>query len=216
MCGTRCSPVTWWCSSPPTGSATANRLGTRSLRFGIVDHKVSQADVWTTRSLEVYRGYRNLLIRATDGGFEHHEPGTLRKQWHRDWLWRIVDTDGFRKPEIVTASSRGHFELGLRIGHRPLRVASNYILFRSAPSPMVLAQPPVVAEASASGSSERWRVETFARELHSLLFKPGVRPCLRTGNRQMVGPRPSRRAPCAGSEEGRGHRGRRSHVLRRR
>jgi hypothetical protein len=152
--------------------------------FGTVDQKVSQTEIWTTSSLEVYRSHANLLIRPADGGFEHHEPGMPPKQWHRDWLWRIVETQSLRKPGVLEASEPGRFRLGMRIGGRPLRVASNYILFRSEPSTMVLAQPPVVAEASVAGSPETWRSEPFARELHELLFSSGVRQCLRTSNRQ--------------------------------
>lgn len=149
--------------------------------FATVARKVSQVDIWRDRTLAVYRQYRNLLIRPDGKRFEHFEPSLPPKRWHGDWYWRLAKIDGYRK----SAFERIHAKRGFSVEDATIApVARNYVLFApDGTETMILAEPPVVATATAAGRPEEWERTTVARGVRQWLQAATDRS-LRTTNKQ--------------------------------
>ncbi len=152
--------------------------------FATVDRKISQEELWKSPKLAVYRHYRNLLIRPVRNGFQHFEPQSDPKHWHKDWLWRTIDRHGLKKEQCQTYAND---VVGSRstLSGRPIRFAANYILFRhEGYDTYIMAQPPVVADAHSPGMEETWQPGALAQDLRKLVLGSTSGRSLRSRNRQ--------------------------------
>lgn len=165
----------------------------RLCALATVDRKVSQSDIWRDKSLEIYRKYSNLLIRPTGAkhdSWEHFEPSLQGSQRHGDWLWRIAENTGFRKPEFKDLQLTDRLESGATIRDRPIVIADNYVLFSPDPAKThILSRPPVIAWHSKGKPREEWTRDAFSQSVRQLTLgvaeqANGRARSLRTENRQ--------------------------------
>jgi hypothetical protein len=159
--------------------------------YATVDRKVSQLDIWQEDSLAVFRSYQNLLLRPSNGGYEHHEHGP-RRHWHdNDWLWRLTNMAGVRRDDLRELNDTHRWHESMTLLGQPLVPYQNYVLFRpEGHGTFVSAEPPVVAYASSNGRPETWNTTPFARQLHNLVLEGSRtrRVGLRTRNVQTSHP----------------------------
>ncbi len=148
--------------------------------FATVARKVSQVEVWRSRTLSVFRDFGNLLIRPNGYRFDHFEPGLPQSHWHQDWYWRIAAIKGHRRTDFDSLYDAPGFSLRSQLAP----VARNYVLFEAeGPGTMILQTPPVIATAIGSGRPELWNQTRFARRLRAWLQEFTSRS-LRTTNPQ--------------------------------
>jgi hypothetical protein len=140
-----------------------------------VERKISHAELWADKG--PFRGYLNLLIRPLNEGWEHYEPGQARKDWHKDWLWRIAATRGSRKAAVERAGLDHHPGDSL-----PYPLAENYVVFSSELQARPRA-PVLVATHSGPPGREVWVKTPEARAIRRAVFGESDRG-LRTLNRQ--------------------------------
>lgn len=107
---------------------------------------------------------------------------------HPDWLWRLArrSPGAPRKSRWEAVGETRVSAAGtVKVGGRHERLAPNYVLFSAeADGTVVLADPPVVATAIASGEPEIWSDSAFAADLRKLLLGEVSSRGLRTRNRQ--------------------------------
>src|SRR5439155_15828673 len=70
-----------------------------------VERLTSQAAIWSPGADEALSRYLNLLVRPSGGGWEHHEPGLHRRDWHPDWIWRMCVRKGMDKDRVLAAGA---------------------------------------------------------------------------------------------------------------
>ena len=141
----------------------------------LVEEKISQLEIFEQERLRPYREYLNLLIRPSGSGWEHFEPGMA--WFHGDWLWRIAETKGLRKPAVEAAAIQ--HQTGATL---PVPIAKNYVIFSKASS-MIASDPPEVAAHERGQATERWHSDARSTELRKVVFGASPRG-LRTRNRQ--------------------------------
>ena len=162
--------------------------------FATVERKVSQVDIWGNPTLRVYRKYLNLLIRRGKSAlWEHHERGSPRRMWHKDWLWRLVDHRGLLKREFEALSGRDVISSAARVQGRSLQIAQNYVIFsNSIGATHIAGEPPVVAWCESAGRVEEWTRDEFSAGIRRLTVecarRHGGRGALRTKNLQRPHP----------------------------
>ena len=155
-----------------------------------VERKISHAELWSDGV--PFSAYLNLLIRPLNDGWEHYEPGLARKDWHKDWLWRIAATRGSRKPTVERAGFDHHPGVPL-----PYPLAENYVVF-SKKSEVRPPAPVLVATHSGPQGREAWVQTPQARAIREAVFGASERG-LRTTNRQQ--PHRHFRRPLEGAED---------------
>jgi hypothetical protein len=150
-----------------------------------VEASVSSDQVFRDPKLEIFRQYLNLLIRPSKMGWEHFEPGLPRLSWHVDWLWRICEHGGLRKPKFLEAGKSDKCPTVPLVAAIPIQFARNYIVFSADPSSsVVFTRPPLVARWHKPNLHEEWLDTHIARHVRSLAFGSADRTNLRTRNRQ--------------------------------
>jgi len=161
-------------------AATRQRDGTQTSYSFVgalrVESKLRQTCLFDDRANVPYRDYLNLLVRPMSDGWEHHEPlfATDSSEAHKDWLWRIIETKGLRKNEVI-----GKYQYDERL---PSLCANNYIVFSKSES-LYLPKPLRVARYQKGDLKETWESEPFAEKLRWLVFGESTRG-LRTTNSQ--------------------------------
>lgn len=156
--------------------------------------KVSHQSIHVDQDLAHLRDYFNLLIRPKARGWEQFEPSLRRRQWHDNWLWRIV-AQGCYEREVVDAATEVH-EPGraLRIERSPATLANNYIVFCADPARSITLSARVrVAEFDRGDPHERWLDTGLAKSIRGLtldlLNRNRDQPrFLRTSNRSFPHP----------------------------
>ncbi len=200
-------PLTWGVCRPDLRNAlergdvvvffSADRLPDRSparyawVGFATVASKVSQSAIFERDDLAPLRARPNLLIRkATSGVFEHHEPALDPRDWHRDWVWRLVRSHRRKKQDFDPVEATGVFDpRSSRAAGSLITLADNYVLFADEDTLTWIAEdPPIIAEAAQNGQAETWMNRPLATELQSLIFHRAPRPSLRTSNPQTAHP----------------------------
>lgn len=161
--------------------------------FATVDEQVPQTDVFLRPRHTALQAYPNLLVKPDPtiaGAFVHHEPALPRKDWHDDWLWRMLNSKRRKKEafDAVHASDR-YDPRTTRVAGSLVTIAPNYIIFAPVQDgTWVATEPPLIAEAEGPGSCEIWQDEPLAVELRNLLFSSASRSTLRTTNMQRAHP----------------------------
>jgi hypothetical protein len=158
-----------------------------------VERKVWQADIFNDPGLRLYRRYLNLLIRKRGEGWEHFEGGSPRAMWHKDWAWRIVDHDGWRKKAFEKLNASEFLLKAARIKGHPIEIAANYVIFSNRPTETsILDKPPLVALCRRSGRHEEWKTDSPSQKIKRLTVdfskNHGGRATLRTCNLQQAHP----------------------------
>jgi hypothetical protein len=147
-----------------------------------VAQKIKQTEVWNLPKFTRFRRYDNLLIRPIkkhEGGWEHHEPGIPRKEWHSDWLPRLR----FKNSQNEKMKRLGLSEVLSEADARQL-VDENYVIFsRKRTESFICAEPRVVATCTANGRLEVWSLSSFASQL-KMFTVTHARGSLRTTNKQ--------------------------------
>jgi hypothetical protein len=173
---------------------TANLTEYRPCAVATVQEKVRQTDLWEGAEWSEYRRYLNLLIRPNGKAWHHHEPGANKSEWHGDWLWRVADHRGLRTSAFQQIQKDNKFLWSSVVGGRPLRIASNYVIFSADPKLTFIFRktPPVVAQCEGSGCTETWRPDSFSRRVKvltvAIAMAHGARGTLRTTNAQRAHP----------------------------
>ena len=200
-------PVTWGVCRPDLRNAlkrgdlvtffAADRLqkGTPAryawVGYATVDSKVSQSAIFERDDLARFRMRPNLLIRMSpDGVFEHYEPALPRRQWHPDWLWRLVHSRRRKKEDFTSVEATNVYDPRTsRAAGSLITLAENYVIFSADEmSTWIAADPPLVAEVAANRQAETWRENGLAAELKPLIFDGAPRASLRTSNPQTAHP----------------------------
>jgi hypothetical protein len=159
-----------------------------------VARKVRQTEIWTDRTLDVYRHYLNLLIRPVgDGRWEHFEPGLPRAHWHSDWVWRITNHTGFRKPAFGSLDNSTTISGTPKIEGHVIEITPNYVIFSGKQyETYIVDSPPVVATCEKPGTVEEWNLRSPSPAIKRLTAdfsaKNGGRGTLRTKNLQRAHP----------------------------
>jgi hypothetical protein len=133
-----------------------------------IERKIKRTEIWQPYSKKIsakiarlIKGYKNLLVRPHNGGWEHWEPGLPKKEWHSSWLSRLTfndpETDEFTEAQTKNFLSRDQAERF---------VDENYVVFSAAPEgTFICERPKVVANCDKPGELESWRESDFARKM---------------------------------------------------
>jgi hypothetical protein len=124
----------------------------------------------TSLSDTPFARYLNLLIRRRGHGWERHEPGLHRRDWHDDsWLWRICRDHGLRKHDVDEAAEAHTPGQPL-----PLPAASNYVVFSQA-SAIIAPRSPLIATYRRGDDYETWESDAGAQALRRVILADGGR-----------------------------------------
>jgi hypothetical protein len=133
-----------------------------------VERKLRHSDVFCDASYQKYTQYLNLLVRPLDGTgkeWQHHEPGSPEKDWHDDWLSRIVPFKFFSKSELERQAKTHRVSTDTYIDGKQFRFGNNYVLFSDDPNKtLVLEEPPTIADAQPP-QEEVWRNDVLSHEV---------------------------------------------------
>jgi hypothetical protein len=162
----------------------------RLCAIATVERKIRQGDIFSDPSYVKYSHYLNLLVRPTDGAWrswEHHEPGAPERDWHKDWLSRIVPFKFFSKGELDRQAQTHRVSLDSYLDGKQFRFGYNYVLFSDDPiQTLVLQYPPTVAHA-APPRSEVWCPDKLSSEIFKRTVEEaqpkGVKRTLRLDNK---------------------------------
>jgi len=155
-----------------------------------VERKIRQSDVFCNPSYRDYTQYLNLLVRPLDGvgkEWQHYEPGSPEKDWHGDWLSRIVPFRFFSKPELERQAKIHRVSTDSYIDGKQFRFGSNYVLFsQHKDQTFVISDPPKVAHA-VPPRAEVWNSDRLSGEIYGQTVKKaqpdGVQRTLRLDNK---------------------------------
>jgi hypothetical protein len=155
-----------------------------------VERKIRQSEVFCNPSYQKYTQYLNLLVRPLDGAgkeWQHYEPGSPEKDWHGDWLSRIVPFRFFSKPELERQAKIHRVSTDSYIDGKQFRFGNNYVLFsQHQEQTFIISDPPRVAHA-VPPSAEVWNGDSLSREIYNQTVKEaqpeGVQRTLRIDNK---------------------------------
>ncbi len=155
-----------------------------------VERKIRQGDIFSNPSYVKYSHYLNLLVRPTDGAgrsWEHHEPGSPERDWHKDWLSRIAPFKSFSKGELDRQAQTHRVSLDSYLDGKQFRFGYNYVLFSDDPmQTLVLQYPPIVAHA-VPPRAEIWCPDKLSSEIFKRTVEEaqpnGVKRTLRLDNK---------------------------------
>lgn len=133
-----------------------------------VDYKLTHTAIYRFDANACFREYPNLLIRARDGGWEHHEPVLPVEDWHDDWLARVSNLNGIPVDEFRAAGASHRSGAPLMIRGRQIEASANYVVFAPDERGFVLPAPPLIATWHEGDASETWCTDLRARNIHAL------------------------------------------------
>jgi hypothetical protein len=145
-----------------------------------VEEKLSHMALFSPSTNIPYRDYLNLLIRPNGSGWEHYEPlfdEKDRRNYHKDWLWRVSRTHRLLKRDVVNAGEQHVPGQPL-----PLPLSESYVVF-SESRKIIAAHPPIVATHKKPEPHETWENDDRIQRIRRLVFKNSCR-MLRTSNQQ--------------------------------
>lgn len=155
-----------------------------------VERKIRQSDIFSNPSYQKYAQYLNLLVRPIDDAgkeWEHYEPGSPAKDWHEDWLSRIVPFKFFSKPELERQAKTHQVSTDSYMDGKQFRFGSNYVVFsKNQNETFVISDPPRLAHALPP-RAEVWSSDDLSREIFNQTVKraqpKGVQRTLRLDNK---------------------------------